>query len=447
MAARRAAAWLIVASFVFAPAAAAGMAHENGSSAVVVNSGDSAAAQPADQAARLILSRCGGNRPRYDCVSAAVLELVDRSGPAYAMAVLEELTARQPTLRPDAHGLAHAIGIRAYQSRATLSEVFATCPATHLSGCYHGVMQAYFLELRESRTPVTSSLLDSLCEDHRSAGGGLYFQCVHGVGHGLMALHGNDLPGSLRSCDLLAARSNVENCHAGAFMENVIVATHPHHSALAHAADVRRDDHAGHGAAGGEHGHGEADGDHDHGDHDSPDGGGGWVPLSRHDHQYPCSVLDPLYQAGCYNMQSSAMLFLNSGDAAKTAADCERAPADFVVACLRSLGRDVFALSGGDYARGALNCRALGPARELHCITGFAHTVMNIRGMGEDGLQFCENVAGAQQRGVCYSAVGEMLFALGAPPARRAELCALAAAEHRGECAAGAGVPAGESPR
>lgn len=397
---------------------------------------DSAAAPAVERDAQAILSGCR-DRATHDCVLQPLLEVVDSSGAVHSMAVLEEMMRRHPKLGADAHGLAHAIGIRAYDSPATLSQVFASCPPTHLSGCYHGVMQGFFLGLRESQTPVSTSLLDSLCADHRAVSDALYFQCVHGVGHGLMALHDNNLPAALASCDLLSAPSDVENCHAGTFMENLIVANHPHHSALAHAADRRGGPPPPDAQDAGGPAHHAAD--------ENAGAKNGWTALDPKDDQYPCSVVEPRYLAGCYNMQSSVMLFHNRGHVPRTAAACERAPEAFVVPCLRSLGRDVFALAGGHYATGAGKCRELGGPRELHCLFGLAQTVVNVRASGEDGMRFCGEVTGDGQKRVCYTAVAAMMQAFGIPPSERARLCGRVATAYRLECAAAAGIPSAES--
>lgn len=399
---------------------------------------DATPAHAVQRDAQAVLSRCGA-RATQDCVAQPLLQVVDSSGPAHSMAVLEEMLRRQPRLGADAHGLAHAIGIRAYDSPATLSQVFASCPPTHLSGCYHGVMQAYFLGLRESTAPASKSLLDSLCADHRAVSDALYFQCVHGVGHGLMALHDNYLPAALASCDLLSAPSDVESCHAGSFMENLIVATHPHHSALAHASDLRGGPRAPGAQDAGEHGQ--------HTAHETRGAKSSWTALDPKDEQYPCSVLEPRYQSGCYNMQSSVMLFHNRGHVARTAAACERAPEAFLIPCLRSLGRDVFALAGGDYAKGAGKCGELEGPRELHCVYGFAQTVVNVRASAEDGMRFCDEVTGGQEKGACYFAVAGMMQAFAMPPAERARLCGGLAEAYRLDCAAVAGIPPVESQR
>ena len=46
------------------------------------------------------------------------------------------------------------------------------------------------------------------------------YQCVHGLGHGLMIYTGYDLPLSLRTCDKLTSGWDATSCTGGVFMEN-----------------------------------------------------------------------------------------------------------------------------------------------------------------------------------------------------------------------------------
>ena len=50
----------------------------------------------------------------------------------------------------------------------------------------------------------------------------LLYQCVHGLGHGLMIYSRNDLPYSLRICDGLATAWDRNSCTGGVFMQNFL---------------------------------------------------------------------------------------------------------------------------------------------------------------------------------------------------------------------------------
>src|SRR5204863_190992 len=50
----------------------------------------------------------------------------------------------------------------------------------------------------------------------------LLYQCVHGLGHGLMIYSLNDLPYSLHVCDQLATMWDRSSCTGGVFMQNFL---------------------------------------------------------------------------------------------------------------------------------------------------------------------------------------------------------------------------------
>ena len=138
------------------------------------------------------------------CVERNLVALVGQAGIGRAMQVLDTLMAAHADVRQGGHELAHGMGLAAYRSPQTLAATFAECPAAQGGGCYHGVVQGYFLSLSShGRLPGTPEL-DALCEPHR-ADTFLYFQCAHGTGHGLMAVHGNHVPVSLQACDLASS--------------------------------------------------------------------------------------------------------------------------------------------------------------------------------------------------------------------------------------------------
>ena len=51
--------------------------------------------------------------------------------------------------------------------------------------------------------------------------GFLYYQCVHGLGHGLMISTGYDLPYALHVCEKLQTGWDESSCTGGVYMENV----------------------------------------------------------------------------------------------------------------------------------------------------------------------------------------------------------------------------------
>lgn len=420
---------------------------------------------PADEISRWVRRECGSPfRNKQACVERNLVALIDQAGIKRTMEVLDTLVNVDGDVRYNAHALAHGLGIAAYRTPETMAATFAGCPPSQMSGCYHGVVQGYFLSLaRQGRLPGTPEL-DTMCEPHR-ASTFLYFQCAHGMGHGLMAVHENHVPMSLEACDLATDEFIRHSCYGGVFMENVVHVTHPHHTAEGHAGTqghdaqpAAGDGHAAHGgsqpAAAHDHGAQQADAHAGHGGQqaqatDAHAGHGGarmqhgeWTPLNRADPLYPCNAVAEKYQEPCYAMQTSPILFYNGGDVAATARACDQAPPQMVPVCLGSLGRDVMAMASLDHARGLELCgrarEAAGGQGETLCIVGLAQNLVNLAADPDEGIRLCR-AAAADHKRACYLVVGEMIRILVAAPARE-QSCRAAEPEYVPACRSGAGV-------
>jgi hypothetical protein len=422
---------------------------------------------------------------RRECVERSLYAALERGGISRAMGALDLMAAQSPAVRADAHGYAHGLGIAAYRTPETLGRTFADCPPSQMSGCYHGVIQGYFLSMRAQPDAATPERLNTLCLEQKARSDFLFFQCTHGLGHGVMALTDNHLPHALEVCDRLADPGVRDDCYSGAFMENVIAATHPHHTAGAHAAV------GGHGgassaapasgAAGAAHG----DGHGDHGASSSAGSGapdphaahgastavaadphaahgastastadphaghgtaaapsmpaGPWRALDRSDLHYPCSVVGDRYKPGCYENQAGAMLFMTAGDVDAVARECGRAPGVNAKVCYFSLGRNIVAMADQEPARAVQMCgRAPEPGRGW-CGTSVATTLANLTGDVRPGLRVC-GLVGAQTKEPCFEAVGALLVAIERNAERRAEVCSTAEAGFVAACRRGARI-------
>ena len=405
------------------------------------------AASP-DSIAAWALAGCRGASDRGQCVEQALISVIQPAGVDKAMAALLRAVAADTTLRGDGHALAHGIGIAAYQGAGTVSRTFARCTTDFQSGCYHGVIQAYFADTAAAGQGVTADRLNALCADYRAPGNRwLLFQCGHGMGHGLMAVNQHHLIKALDGCDLLSEHFEREACYGGAFMENIINVTHPHHTATTRGGDAHAEHGAAQAGADGGHAHGEhasagenaSAGGHGHGDH----GDAAAEPFQALDKEqplYPCTIVEEQQLTSCYQMQTSAILWHNGGDFAAAAAECERAPESMRRTCFISLGRDANSYAAGDHDRVLALCGAAPSARQPWCFVGAVKNMMDITADPEDGLAFCRKVPGAGKP-ACYRGVGQTVWVLHADDAGRERACARAESGYVPECRAGALLP------
>ena len=87
------------------------------------------------------------------------------------------------------------------------------------SGYYHGVLQVALAGLPRNVVVKKSQHLCSAPAVNTEEF--LLYQCVHGLGHGLMIYSGDDLPWSLRTCHKLLTDFDRVSCTGGVFMQNL----------------------------------------------------------------------------------------------------------------------------------------------------------------------------------------------------------------------------------
>ncbi len=401
--------------------------------AVPAAAGAQAPAEKAEDAAAAILKRCRSADPakERDCYAAELDARVAGGGPAPVLQLLDRLAALDPGVRRQGHFYAHRIGISALKSPAEVGRVFAACTPAWESGCYHGVIQSYFIAAQRDGGGVTAASVETLCADYRGNRSDLLFQCTHGLGHGLTILHGHDLPQALRSCDLLGREPEREMCYAGAFMESLVNATHPHSVPAAGKAGSGSKAKA---AAAAPHA---GDGPHEqHG----PATAGAAAPkppfraLDPADLHYPCSRMDEKYLIACYTIQTSAMLHHSGRDVARTAAECGRAPEKARATCFGSLGRDVSTIAASDNAEAVRLCGLAEPAFRPDCHGGVVKSIVNMNANPAEGIPYCRAVTEIESKRACYAAVGGQALGLPDGQAKREQACRLAEAELAGVC-------------
>ena len=379
--------------------------------------------------AALAHERCAA-RPAPEkpaCYEEILFALVARDRVRLAMGALHLIGDADPEVRHNSHQYTHGIGITAYRPDKDIAEIFQSCTELYQSGCYHGVIQAYFGQQAE----VTEAQVRALCAAFTQAGADQWirFQCVHGMGHGLTMYHAGHVPMALEGCDMLEQRWDQLSCYGGVFMENIVGTTEQQHHAQAAA---------GEGAP--------AVGGHDHmagRDHAGMDHGAGMAAAppfpsrKAEDPYYPCSVVGPKYQDACYSMQSGLMLERTNRDFAATARLCSGAPERFRPTCYQSIGTNAAGESRDD-GRALALCYLGEEAYQPWCVLGLVRNRVNVTARAADGLPVCAIVKGEGNRQKCYEALGLETAILMPAPASRAAFCDGLPADVRASCRFGA---------
>jgi hypothetical protein len=298
---------------------------------------------------------------------------------------------------------AHAIGIHAFDVDKDVERTFSSCTDAFQSGCYHGVIEAYFANSGK----VDSQSVAGLCIPWSKPGvyGWLRFQCAHGLGHGLTMHYEHNLVQSLKGCDLLVEDWDRQSCYGGAFMENVVDATEPHH-----------------GMPG----------------MDMPEEHRAWKQIDRNDYNYPCSILPERYLTTCYQNQVSIIMYFDDHKMPEVAKYCMKVPAAYRYMCFTGFGTDINSFVVGDHLKGIAECDNAPMQYRDYCLIGVVKNIIDVSAKTADGVSFCQKVNDHHLKSRCYEAVGEESVSLEQKPEIRETFCAVSEPGYIEACRFGA---------
>ncbi|MGI9301525.1 MAG: cupredoxin domain-containing protein, partial [Gammaproteobacteria bacterium] len=273
-------------------------------------------------------------------------------GPAHTVAALSQ---HAEALGEDCHQRAHVLGRLAY----SLFGVDAFSFAGHecQSGVYHGTMEALF---HEEGTANIQQDVATICSVARND----FFQhqCIHGVGHGLMAWANYEMLDALALCDELESATNRESCYSGVFVENIVGGLV---GAMGHKTKYLSDD-----------------------------------------MHFPCNVLEDRYVPACYYYQSSRMVQLTGGDFRAITQACETAPETAQHHCFLSMGRDVGARTRSDPAAAARQCSWTERGDFfIDCISGAVQDWFWEASGADDALGLCAILQWSPAKRMCYDTI------------------------------------------
>jgi hypothetical protein len=281
---------------------------------------------------------------------------------------------------PDCHRVAHAIGSASLaRNKGNVARTFAQGSSSCFSGYYHGVLERSLVGARSRDAKALGRVVTSLCKEiglEKTLW--LAYQCLHGLGHGLMITTGYTLPLSLKVCDRLATPWQRTSCNGGAFMENI---------STSYGVTSR------------------------------------W--LRDDDPVYPCNMVAEEDKIKCYEIVTSRILRTPTvgGSWEKTSEICAAAEKNWVTACFRSLGRDSAGQAHQDPEKIRELCAEARPyGGEATCITGAAMAMTGNFKSGEQSSAFCMGSPAEFQEG-CFYGIGAVMVLYGPTAAKREADC------------------------
>jgi mono/diheme cytochrome c family protein len=334
------------------------------------------------------LEDCNGST---ECVQQAFGNLAYDEGPAVALERLNELQRTDPAIQGNCHPIAHMIGAGGLRHfEGSVGKAFVAGDGTCGSGYYHGLLQWKLAGVEEDEAVPVAREACTAPEIRDNSFN--YYQCNHGLGHGLMLYTGYELPIALRMCHGLKTEFDQVSCSGGVFMENLS-------SSFGLKTRWVRDDNL----------------------------------------LYPCNIVSHQDKLYCYLLVTSRILPEVGWNWEQAADWCRRSEKEFVSICFQSYGRDASGTAVQDPKKASDFCARAGSG-EKECIFGASRDIMNNNSSDPRGEQLCKIVK-AKFRSYCFYGLGTILGTQHSTPVAKREACAAhARGRDLSDCLEGAGA-------
>ena len=281
----------------------------------------------------------------YDCYEAYLVDVLNTEGAPAALVALADLAETDSFVRSECHPLTHSIGRASLGEYGTFQSAVQYEDGTCWSGFTHGILESFMFRYSVDELPAA---VNGVCEQDPDQPYSFdYYNCVHGLGHGVSWRFDNGVFEALPICDSLEGSWEQKSCHSGVFMQNIVVDGDAHQSR----------------------------------------------ELRPEEPMYPCTAVDEKYKQTCYLMQTSYALRTVDYDYSKGFELCEtEADEGYVETCYRSMGRDISGNSHRESEKVVELCSLGDPELQTHCFQGAVkNAVFNDHGL-ENANVLCDLV-------------------------------------------------------
>ena len=258
------------------------------------------------------------------CYRSTFSTIIATQGPQAAIDAAVAAQASDPYVADNCHQVVHDVGNDAAEQIDSMAEALSVEGSACWSGYYHGFIEARLATVDDTELAAT---LPTFCDDAADPPYSFtHYNCLHGLGHGLMLRVDADLFAALPLCRELEEFWDLRSCASGAFMENVLAAQQGLDVPGVGTADLR----------------------------------------------FPCPEVDDDLKEDCYLMQTSTMVWRLDGDVGAAFGWCDRVEDPHRATCYRSMGRDISSISALDPGGVIERCGLGHPEFAAWCIDGAA---------------------------------------------------------------------------
>ena len=292
-----------------------------------------------------------------NCYRDYFAEIMRNEGAGAAVAEIETLSKTDEHLVRNCHQIVHDLGNDAVVWYGDVGTALSYEGSICWSGYYHGVVEYAIGQFED--TELVDELPGFCTEPAKEEYSFSHFNCVHGLGHGIMKILSGDLFGTIPYCEVFSDPWEDSACMNGALMENMITGQQ------GNPAFLRTDDLV-----------------------------------------YPCNAVPDEYVADCFATQTSWMLTQTGygvEDFAEVFAICDGVRADMVDNCYQALGRDASSSNRQDPNAIVQLCSLGDPEFQEDCYVGAAtNTIFNNHNTVAATV-ICESIR-ARMQPACFEA-------------------------------------------
>jgi hypothetical protein len=318
------------------------------------------------------LADCNGEQA---CLEQSFGNLSYYEGPGPALKTFDEKIASDPVVEAGCHRIAHMIGSAALaRYKGNVARAFAEGSSSCWSGYYHGILERALVGVGTKAELVT--VVRRLCADEDlRANTFILYQCVHGLGHGLMIYTGLNLPTSLSICEQLDTDWDQSSCDGGVFMENF-------NSSYGVESRFLKDD----------------------------------------DLVYPCDAVKKRHKYYCYLQVTDRLLAKTGYSWQKTADGCAGVEKGWRSICFQSYGRSASGTARLDAKRLLTLCNIPAQRDRSDCVYGAVRDIVSNDSAWARAGRFCNQVdVSLRQR--CFNGAGTIIYDLNSTDADRRAAC------------------------
>jgi hypothetical protein len=283
----------------------------------------------------------------FSCLSDYYKKTVANYGATVAISDIKQRAKDNSNVLALCHPLMHVIGREAANSYKSIAVAFSKGDSYCWSGYHHGIMEGMVAKISLKNLP---SQLNGICADipGKEKYTFDYYNCVHGLGHGIMAELEDDVFKSLNMCDNLSGDWEQQSCYSGIFMQNIIDSTK-----VADSGFVSKD-------------------------------------LKPNEPLYPCTSVNDRYKGQCYLGQTSYALQVNGYNFSKVFGLCATVNEPYRDICNQSMGRDIANQASHEPTLTRNNCSL--PKNDndtINCIIGAAKEIISYYHSDKQAKDFC----------------------------------------------------------